>query len=238
MDKKSILAIDTSTVFGSVAVCQNKELVAQVQLGVKVTHSERLLATIESVLQFADIDKHQLDAVAVASGPGSFTGLRIGLATAKGLALGLDIPLYGISSLLTLAYNGLFAKDIVVSVIDARRQEVYAAAYCFELAHKNEQVKSLLPEQTISPKNLAEELKQFSEPLLFMGDGAQVYEQEFKRILGEQAIFSSFDNRYPQAANLASLAYEKLCTDEKDDLETLSPNYLRKSDAEIGFKGK
>ncbi len=236
MDKKFILAIDTSTLFGSVAVCQNKELIAQVQLGVKATHSERLLATIEHLLKLAKVSRENLHAIAVANGPGSFTGLRIGLATAKGLALGLSIPLYGISSLLAMAYNGLFSQNIVASVIDARRKEVYAAAYQFEIKDSVEKVNILLDERTCSPESLADELKKFSKPILFLGDGAQVYKQVFFEILKDQLVLPSLDVRYPQAVYLAALAYDKLIQGKPDDLKALSPNYLRKSDAEIGFQ--
>ena len=253
-----ILAIDTSTLMGSVALCDGDRLIAEEQLGVEVTHSERLVTTIEHLLSASKwLNRspsprlpHQgggekesplqaagghIDAIAVAIGPGSFTGLRIGLATAKGLALGLNIPIVGISSLLVLAYNGLLSERTVVSVIDARRAEVYAAAYQFN--HKTLKAKCVLKECVCPPELLCQKLGAIKEEMIFVGDGVIVYEKVFRKELGKRCCVAPKNFSFPRASNLAMLAYERLKKGESDDIVTMVPNYLRHSDAEIGFRG-
>lgn len=227
-----VLAIDTSTMFGSVALCNGDQLIAEEQLGVEVTHSERLLETIGHLLQISKWDRDAIEGIAVAIGPGSFTGLRIGLSTAKGLALGLDKPVAGVSSLLTLAYNGIFSEKIIVSVIDARRREVYAAAYKIE----KEKPRCILKELVCDPVVLCKKLKSMKGDLLLVGDGAAAYENVFKKELKNRAAISAQELKFPHASHLARLALNTLKRGG-DDIAKLVPNYLRHSDAEIGFKG-
>jgi len=229
-----ILAIDTTTMFGSVALCEERRLVAEEQLGVEVTHSERLITTLEHLLALSKWPKESLDGIAVAVGPGSFTGLRIGLATAKGLALGLNKPLVGVSSLLILAHNCVISPANVVAIIDARRSEVYAAAYKFEKGRP----KCILKEMVSDPNLLCKRLLSIKGQLLLVGDGVAVYEKAFRRLLGDRATIPPSGFNFPHAAHLANIAYERLKRGSSDDIVSLVPNYLRHSDAEIGFRGK
>lgn len=228
-----ILAIDTSTLSGSVALCDGAALVAEEELGSGVTHSERLLSAIDHLLAASRWDKNEIEAIAVAIGPGSFTGLRIGLATAKGLALGLGLPIAGASSLLTLAYNGRLAEATVVPVIDARRGEVYAAAYRF----RKEEPECVMEEMVSDPTLLCTKLKSLNGDLLLTGDGVVTYEKIFKNELKGRAVIKADELKFPHAGWLAEITLKSL---ERggDDIATLVPNYLRHSDAEIGFKGK
>ncbi len=228
-----ILAIDTSTMFGSVALCDGDLLVAEEQLGVAVTHSERLLKTIDHLLEISTWDKSTIDAIAVATGPGSFTGLRIGLATAKGLALGLKKPIAGASSLLTLAHNGAISELTVVPTIDARRGEVYAAAYRFSKGKS----KCVVKEGAFDPKILCKKLKSMKGGLLLTGDGVILYEKIFKKELKGKATIMAQELKFPHASHLARIVASRLKRGG-DDIVKLVPNYLRHSDAEIGFKGK
>lgn len=234
-----ILAIDTSTMMGSVALTDEARLVAQEQLGVEVTHSERLILTIEHLLQICRWPKESLDGVAVAVGPGSFTGLRIGLATAKGIALGLKKPIVGVSSLMILAYNGLASMQTVVPVIDARREQVYAAAYRFQKAKSGSyKPVSVMEELAVDPAVLCRKLKSLPGKLLLVGDGVAVYEKIFARLLKDKAVFLPGEFKFPHASYLGMIAGEKLKKGTGDDIATLAPNYIRRSDAEIGFAGK
>jgi len=228
-----ILAIDTSTMFGSVALCDGDMLIAEEELGVEVTHSERLISTIDHLLQISRWGRDSIDGIAVAIGPGSFTGLRIGLATAKGLAAGLKKPIAGVSSLLTLAYNGVLSDATVVSVIDARRGEVYAAAYKF----LNDKPKCVMKEVAVAPELLSKKLKTMRGRVILVGDGVVTYEKLFKRELKNRALIRAQEFKFPRAFYLAQSALKKL-KKGGDNMAKLVPNYLRHSDAEIGFKGK
>lgn len=220
-----ILAIDTSTKFGSVALVNDRSLIAEVQLGVELTHSETLVTTIDWILSSADHNRESIDLVACAIGPGSFTGLRIGLATAKGLALGLCKPLIGISSLLALASGFSYYPGVVVPAIDAKRDEVYAAAYKLG--------KVVLCEDVLPPESLCKKLEGFSENLLFISDGFSRYESVFRKKLGERVLGSAGDSRFPHASNLAFLAGDRFLKGEIDDAAKLVPNYLRHPDAAL-----
>lgn len=234
-----ILAIDTSTMLGSVALTQGENLIAEEQLGVETTHSERLTYSIEHLLKLAGWSINDLDGVSVAIGPGSFTGLRIGLATAKGIAIGIKKPIFGFSSLLVLAYNGLVSEMTVVPVIDARRKEVYAAAFRFkQVKGKRLKPNVILDETVIDPILLCKILVKIQGKLLLTGDGIKTYEKEFRKHIGKKAYIMPDKMVYPRASSLGVMAYEKLKKGEGDDISALAPNYIRRSDAEIGFKGK
>jgi tRNA threonylcarbamoyladenosine biosynthesis protein TsaB len=228
-----ILAIDTSTLSGSVALCDGEVPVAEEQLGSGITHSESLMRAIEDLLGASGWQKNEIEGIAVAIGPGSFTGLRIGLATAKGMALALARPIAGASSLLTMAYNGLLSGKTVVPVIDARRGEVYGAAYRFEKGSP----RCLMEETVCDPALFCGRVKSLEGELFLTGDGAVTYEDVFKKELKGRAIIRAEEMKFPHAANLARITLDRLKRGG-DDIKTLVPNYLRHSDAEIGFKGK
>ena len=232
-----VLALDTSTMLGSVALCEDNNLIAEEQLGVEVTHSERLMATINHLLNISRWSLNSLNGLAVAIGPGSFTGLRIGLATAKGIALGLKKPLVGVSSLQVLAYNGVTFPSTVVSIIDARRKQVYSAAYRFSKT-KIPKPKLIMEETVIDPALLCRKLKSLSGKLLLVGDGVLTYEKQFRRLLGDKAHILPQEMKFPHAGYAAMIAREKLKRGKGDDIVKLTPNYIRRSDAEIGFRGK
>ena len=228
-----VLAIDTTTMFGSVALCDGPRLIAEEQMGVDVTHSERLVVTIEHLLSLAKWDRSDIEGIAVAIGPGSFTGLRIGLATAKGLALGLKRPVAGASSLLTLAHNAMISDATVVSVIDARRAQVYAAAYRFE----NGKQRCILKESVFDPEPFCKKLKSIKGKLVLVGDGVVTYEKLFRKELKNRATIRPEELKFPRGFHVAQIAMNRL-KKGGDDMTKLVPNYLRHSDAEIGFKGK
>lgn len=230
-----ILAIDTTTMLGSVALADGGRLVAQEQQGVPGTHSERLLGSIDHLLVLAKWRREEINAIAVATGPGSFTGLRIGIATAKGMALALGCPVAGVSSLASLALNGQSFPGTTVAVIDARRGELYAGGWTFS---PRGTPKRVLSECVLAPDALIARLKKIRGPLLFVGDGAFAFGAKLIRAIGARARIAPGAQCYPQAMNLALLARARLERGKGEDAAALAPNYIRRSDAEIGFKGK
>jgi tRNA threonylcarbamoyladenosine biosynthesis protein TsaB len=230
-----LLCIDTTAVAGSVALAEGTRLVAQEQQGVAGTHSERLLASIEHLLAAARWRCEEIEGIAVAIGPGSFTGLRIGLATAKGMALAEGIPIAGVSSLASLALNGSGFAGTVIPLIDARRDELYAAAWKVEAGGAMHPV---LAEVVSPPDGVIRQLSAIDGELLLTGDGALRYGAQIAAALGLRAHIAVGTMLWPQAVNLALLAHERLAKGKGDDVATLVPNYIRHSDAEIGFLGK
>lgn len=229
-----ILSIDTTAIAGSVALSEDGEPVAQEQQGTSGTHSEKLLTTIEHLLGIAKWDRRDIEGIAVAIGPGSFTGLRIGLATAKGLAIAIPCPIAGASSLSALALNGRGFEGTVASLIDARRGEIYAAAWRVGFDGTMEAV---LEECVLPPESLIERLSKIDGQLMLVGDGALTYGDSLSEALGSRGHLAEGGQARPQAVNLATLVLGKL-REGGDELSGVVPNYIRKSDAEIGFKGK
>ncbi len=230
-----ILSIDTSTPAGSVAISDGDRLLAQEQQGVAGTHADRLLASVDHLLHICGLEQEDIEAVAVAIGPGSFTGLRIGLATAKGFCLARGLPVAGVSSLASLALNGREFSGTVVSLIDARRGEIYAAAWSASARGK---MRPVMKECVAAPAAVAAMLKKLKGELLLVGDGAIEYGAALLKSIGKRARMAYGTQLLPQAANLAELARPRLENGRCDDLASLVPNYVRRSDAEIGFMGK
>lgn len=234
-----ILSIDTTSMLGSVALTDGKRLIVQEQQGVIGTHSERLLVTVDHLLKLAKWELSCLEGVAVAIGPGSFTGLRIGIATAKGMALALNIPIVGISSLESLARNGDVFDGVVVPLIDARRGEIYAAVYNASAKDRQKGTRRIVVKECVLPPNeLIKQLKKIKGKMLFIGDGALEYGDMIVRAIGARSMVAQSSECYPQAANLAWLAAARFAKGKSDDLAMLVPNYIRESDAEIGFRGR
>ena len=174
-----LLALDSSGLVASVAVLEDDSLLAEYTVNYKKTHSQTLLPMLDTVAQMIELNLNDLDAIAIAAGPGSFTGLRIGSATAKGLGLALNKPLIAVPTVDALAYN-LFGTDkLICPIMDARRAQVYTGIYRFE-DHK------LIPlenQMAISVKELAEKLNTFEQEVIFLGDGVSVYRQLLDELL-------------------------------------------------------
>jgi tRNA threonylcarbamoyladenosine biosynthesis protein TsaB len=234
LKRMKILSIDTTVVAGSVALSVDAELVAQEQQGASGTHSEKLLTSIDHLLDVAAWEREDIEGIAVAVGPGSFTGLRIGLATAKGIAIALGCPLAGASSLQSLALNGRNFSGTVVSLIDARRGEIYAGAWCVGVGGALAEV---MPECVLPPEHLAQQLQSLEGTLLLVGDGALAFGDALVQACDGRAIVAQGGQLRPQAINLAALALPTL-QQGGEDISAVVPNYVRRSDAEIGFKGK
>ncbi|MBT3181820.1 MAG: tRNA (adenosine(37)-N6)-threonylcarbamoyltransferase complex dimerization subunit type 1 TsaB [Deltaproteobacteria bacterium] len=230
-----ILSIDTTSMRGSFALSEGESCISQIQQSKPDTHSAKLLETIDTLFQQSNWKLKDIEGVAVAVGPGSFTGLRIGLATAKGIALSLGIPIVGVSSLKSLSINGSDAEKSILTLIDARRGELYAALW------KRDGKKISIPtmdECVLSPEKLVEEVKSIGTTCYAVGDGALEYHKFLEDELGDTIRIAQGNEVLPMAHNLALVALAKFESHEGDDLTMLVPNYVRQSDAEIGFKGK
>ncbi len=224
-----ILALDTSCMMGSVAVVDGQMIVAEQLLNIKITHSERLIASIDALLEAAELKLHDMDAFAVAIGPGSFTGLRIGLAAAKGFAFVTEKPILGVSTLLGLAYNVYGSREPVVAVLDARRGEYYVADYRFE----GPKVETHLADTVMKPEELATYIESLNEKVVVVGDGVYSLHERTGDRLKDQIIVPPPSDIHPRASNIAHLAMERAARSDFDDLDQLAPNYIRKSDAEL-----
>lgn len=221
-----ILAVDTATGSCSVAVAVDGELLAEITLVRNETHSRHLTGLIRQVVQVAGVTLSEIDGLAVTRGPGSFTGLRIGISTIKGLAAASGRPLVGISSLETLAQQGSAGEHPVCSMIDARRGEVYVARY-----RKKNCLLSLEENEQALPPDMA--LRSIEGTCVFVGNGSVVYRRIIMDLMGERAHFASATQHIIRAATVAQLAWRRFDAGDTDDLTRFVPTYLRKSDAEM-----
>ncbi|MBD3184362.1 tRNA (adenosine(37)-N6)-threonylcarbamoyltransferase complex dimerization subunit type 1 TsaB [Candidatus Poribacteria bacterium] len=224
-----ILGIETATMTGGVALIDDKRLISEYTLNVKTTHTARLMPALDLILRDSKIDKKQLEGIAVSIGPGSFTGLRIGLATAKGLAIGLDVPMAGIPTLEALASNIPFPEYQVCPVLDAKKKEVYATIY----QHVDDKLVKKIPYQVMPPSTLVNHIK---EKTIFLGDALDAYRDFFTRELGKLALFAPDAQRLPRAAVIAELGLARLKSGDYMDIVTSEPIYIRPSDAELSIR--
>ena len=221
-----ILAFDTAMQSCSVALTEDSRLLAEVNLVNTETHSRHLAGLIRDVCRLARTELSDIDGYAVTRGPGSFTGLRIGISTAIGLAQASGKPIAGVSTLHVLAAQVAVPSQLVCPMIDARRGEVYVSLYRCARHH----LISKQPEQVLMPNDA---IKAIGEPCIFVGSGATLYSREISNLLGESASITSEMNNSIRAAMVASLAHKRLSSGETDDIMQFTPTYLRKSDAEI-----
>lgn len=237
MDRKSplILSIDTATPCSSVALTlgtrQDGRVIAAFSLTGKVTHSRRLLSVIDLLMAETARTWQDIDGIAISLGPGSFTGLRIGMATAKGLAAAAGKVLVGISTLDALASKCVSDK-LICAVLDARKKEVYAAFY---RVGDDGLVTRVSDQAVLPPEDLA---AQVMEPVVMVGDGASAYGELFRSLLGERVVLAPAQLHEPSAASLGLLAGEKLLRGELLDLAEGVPTYIRSSDAELNLLKK
>jgi len=221
-----ILALETSTEFGSIALLNRDELLAEMCFGGGITHTERLLPVWDWILKISRTSLSEIRGLAVGAGPGSFTGLRIGMATALGIAWARKIPIVGVSSLKALAGNLPFYSGTVCPMIDARKGEIYWSLYRSENG-----VLEPLGEEKVSP--LPEILKAVTRPAVFLGTGVRRYRQALEEWIGDKVGGGDALPAYPLARQVGILAWERFSRGESDDLGTLAPNYIRKSEAEL-----
>ncbi len=214
---------------GSVAIITEQQLLVEQTLNTKITHAERLISAIDETLRAASLTIREIDGIAVSVGPGSFTGLRIGVTTAKSLAYSIRKPIVAVSSLDALASQFLYCNRLICPILDARKKEVYAACY----RNSGADVYRVSEYAVIAPTNL---VKGIQEPTLFLGDGVMPYRRQIEDVLGETAIFADAAHLLPHGSLVAKLGCDRLLTGQQDDCLPLTPFYLRQSDAEIHWE--
>lgn len=220
-----ILGIESSSLVASVAVLKDDSISAEYTLNFKKTHSQTLLPMIDEVITMLDERLETFDAIAVSAGPGSFTGLRIGVATAKGLGLALDKPLINISSLDAMAYNIYGSKALIVPIMDARRNQVYTGSY-----RNDKEFEIVTRSRAVSIEELVKELNKLGEEVIFLGDGVPVYKEYIKENLKTEFSFAPPSLDRQRASSLAVLASDMLKNGKSP--KDFSIDYLRKSQAE------
>ncbi|MBI5562473.1 MAG: tRNA (adenosine(37)-N6)-threonylcarbamoyltransferase complex dimerization subunit type 1 TsaB [Deltaproteobacteria bacterium] len=223
-----IAAFDTSSVSGSIALLEGTRLIAELTVGRVGTHSGWLLPAFNALLKDSGVTLSEIDLYAASIGPGSFTGLRIGISTVKGLAWAAGRRAVGVSTLAALAHNLRSSNMPVCPILDARKGEVYAALYEWEGARP----RILMEESSIAPDALFRRVKEAapSGPVIFLGDGLGVYEKAVTTALPDAIIAPA--GLWPvRAFNVGLLARES--ADKAKEANELLPLYLRKSEAEI-----
>lgn len=226
-----ILAIETSTMLGGIAIMDESLLIAESRLNVKSTHSERLMTEIEHCLKQSGVKISDIDVFAVAAGPGSFTGLRIGLSTVKGFSYATGKPIVSVPTLEALAWNFPYSKYPVCTMLDARKKEVYAALFKWEGVN----LIRLIGETSAKPEEFIRNSLSVThdDKFIFAGEGAALYRDKIIEALGEKAIFASPEKTVPSPANVAVLGLKKAEAGEFSEPVSLTPMYIRKSEAEV-----
>lgn len=220
------LALDTATETGGVALLEEEGLCAQAQIRVTKTHTRQIWETIGFLLKQVEWSFQDIDLWAVTVGPGSFTGLRIGLATIKGLAFATQKPVVGISTLEALAFSFPYAPFLICPVIDARKKEVFCA---FFRSDPEGNMARVSEPRNCKPQSLVDEIK---EKVLLVGNGAKLYQDLLKGGLGSLALFPEPCLHLISPAAVGFLARTRFLQGQKSSLEEIRPLYLRPSDAE------
>jgi len=227
-----ILALETSTPAGSLAVMEEKGLLGEVFINVSVSHSRRIMPSLEWLLSEIGLTIDDIDGYTISIGPGSFTGLRIGLSTIKGLAMATGKPVVGISSLEALAWNIAGGERVICPMIDARKKEVYSALYRRD---DRSGLVCIQEEQAIDPGRM---LDKCPEDTVFLGSGAALYHSMIRERFGSRDHFPPPHLMNNRASSVAALAFNRFLDNDVDDLNALVPRYLRPSEAELKWAGR
>ena len=223
-----ILAIESSGLVASVAAIDNHTLLGEYTMNHKKTHSQTLLPMLEELTKMIELDLNSIDAIAVSKGPGSFTGLRIGSATAKGLGLALDKPIIPVPTVDALAYNLWGTDKLVCPLMDARRQQAYTGLYTFE----NGKLHTVVPQCAVDISEVVEEVNKQGREVIFLGDGVPVFSDYLAEHVTVPYSFAPATCHIQRAtcvATLGAILYEKGIVESARDHK---PDYLRLSQAE------
>lgn len=223
-----ILGLDSSGLVASVAVVEDDNLLAEYTVNYKKTHSQTLLPMLDEIATMTELDLKTIDAIAVAGGPGSFTGLRIGSATAKGLGLALGKPLISIPTVDGLAYNLWGARDLVCPLMDARRNQTYTGLYEFS----GEDMKILAAQRAVGIEEIIDTINSFQRSVVFLGDGVPVFREAIQERCQVPYRFAPAHMNKQKASALASLALKYYEAGRMETAAKHHPHYLRLSQAE------
>lgn len=223
-----ILGFDSSGMVASVAVMQDDIMVAEYSVNYKKTHSQTLLPMLDEVVKMTELDLDEVDAIAVAAGPGSFTGLRIGMATVKGFGLALDKPVIAVPTCHALAYNLWGSERIICPILDARRNQVYTALYEYE----NDELKCIKEQEAMDICDIIEHINDIGREAIFVGDGVPVFRSVIEDKIRVKALFAPAHLSRQRASAVAALGRIYYERGEYESADDVKPIYLRKSQAE------
>ena len=221
-----ILAVDTATGSCSVAITEDDQALAETVLLRRETHSRHLASMIEETVRMAGVSLEQIDGFAVTRGPGSFTGLRIGLSTIKGFVEASGRPVVGVSTLETLARQARGPGSLIIALIDGRRGEVFFSGF----RYGNHYLQREYAEQALKPTEAIEIIR---EPCTLIGNGALLYQSLIREALGDKAHIPAAVHHTIRASTVAAVAFERFQNRETEEPLSFVPVYLRKSDAEL-----
>ncbi|MBL6010068.1 tRNA (adenosine(37)-N6)-threonylcarbamoyltransferase complex dimerization subunit type 1 TsaB [Bacillus halotolerans] len=220
----TILAIDTSNYTLGIALLRDNTVIAEYITYLKKNHSVRAMPAVHSLLNDCDTTPQDLSKIVVAKGPGSYTGVRIGVTIAKTLAWSLNIPISAVSSLEALAANGRHFDGVISPIFDARRGQVYTGLY----EYKNGLLEQAVPDQNVMLTEWLEMLKEKDRPILFLGHDTSIHKETILDVLGTKGIIGSAVQHNPRPSELAYLGADR----EAADIHGLVPDYLRLAEAE------
>lgn len=231
---EKILAIETATSIGGVALFEGGRLLAEYRSRMPMTHAERVMVLVDRVLRDAAVRPVEIGALVLSIGPGSFTGLRVGINTAKGFAAGEDLRVAAVSTLETLGGNIPSPGALVCAMLDAKKGEVYTAL--FRIGENG--LPERITDDGVLPADLAvgDISGRCSESVIFLGDGAEKYRHNIQVKLGERALFVPEELGHPSPAVLGRLGWIRLQQGALEDIHTLEPVYLRRSEAEVKWE--
>lgn len=227
-----VLSIDTATEAASCAILEDSKLLGEINFNFGKQHSVILMPMIDKLLSSLNMDIDSIDGFVSSKGPGSFTGLRIGMSTIKGLSFGANKPFISVSTLDALAYNLAYSKGLICPILDALRNNVYTALYTFE----GEKLNRISDYMVISIDELISKIKD-EESIYFIGDGTTKFKELLKNNLSN-AYFAPAHLNFARASSLGELGLNLLKSGIKEDLNTTTPIYLRKSQAEREYDKK
>ncbi|RFU60045.1 tRNA (adenosine(37)-N6)-threonylcarbamoyltransferase complex dimerization subunit type 1 TsaB [Bacillus sp. V59.32b] len=218
------LAIDTSNFALGIALAEEENVVGEYITNINKNHSLRVMPAIETLLNDCDTKPSDLEKIVVARGPGSYTGVRIGVTIAKTMAWGLKIPIAGVSSLEVLAANGRYFNGLVSPLFDARRGQIYTGLY----EYQDHILQPIIADTNILASDWAEKLKENNRPVIFIGSDVKQHKETLQGILGDLAFFGSLALDNPRPGELALLGMHK----EEEEVHHFVPNYVRLAEAE------
>lgn len=229
-----ILAIDSSGLVASFAIVTEDELIAEYTINYKMTHSQTLMPMLDEIIEMTNMDLKEIEAIAISKGPGSFTGLRIGSATAKGLALVLDIPIIPVPTVDGLAYNLYDTKGIICPIMDAKRNQVYTGVYKWS----DNGFEVISDQQTASIEEVIKQINEKDEEVIFLGDGVKVFKDQIKEAVKVPYSFTPAHLSKQRAGAIGVLGIEYFKQGIIVASDDFAPVYLRKSQAERELEKK
>lgn len=227
-----ILAVDTATRIAGSAIVDESGVLAESWLNTGKTHSQKFLPMLQDMLKNAGAEMEDMDCFAVTVGPGSFTGLRIGIATVKGFVQILKKPLVGVVTLDALSRNLYGVTGLICPILDARKNEVYTALY----REDSGIMKRLSSYRAVDPKKLLKELQAEKKNVTFLGDAVAVYRPLIEDMLGEAAVFAAGPRNFVRPSEVGLIGWEKYQRGELNGADEIQPLYLRQSEAEVKWE--